>query len=66
MLAGEQGKKKDQAALKFAKAAQQKLAAINLQYASEATFAEMHGVLAGCITQCESLMAQIDERLAGD
>lgn len=66
VLAGEQGKKKDQAALKFAKAAQQKLAAINLQYASEATFVEMRGVLASCITQCESLMAKIDDRLAGD
>lgn len=66
VLAGEQGKRKDQAALKFAKAAQQKLAAINLQYASEATFVEMRGVLAGCVTQCESLIAQIDERLAGD
>lgn len=66
VLAGEQGKRKDQAALKFAKAAQQKLAAINLPSASEATFVEMRGVLAGCITQCESLMAQIDERLAGD
>jgi hypothetical protein len=65
VLAGEQGKKKDQAALKFAKAAQQKLAAINLQYAGEATFPELRGVLAVCIAHCESLMAKIDERLAG-
>ena len=64
VIAGEQGKRKDQAALKFAKAAQQKLAAINLRYANELTFAELRTVLAGCVTQCETLMQEIDTRLA--
>lgn len=66
VLAGEQGKRKDQAALKFAKAAQQKLTAINLRYANENTFAELRTVLAGCVTQCETLTQEIDARLAGD
>jgi hypothetical protein len=66
VLAGEQGKRKDLAALKFAKAAQQKLAAINLQYANQGTLVELRSVLAGCVAHCESLTAQIDERLARD
>ena len=66
VLAGEQGKRMDLAALKFAKAAQQKLSAINLRYANETTFAELRTVLAGCVTQCEALTQEIDARLAGD
>ncbi|MFO6421539.1 hypothetical protein ACLBKS_15180 [Hylemonella sp. W303a] len=62
VIVGEQGKRKDQAALKFAKAAQQKLAAINLSYANESTFAELRTVLAACVTQCEALMQEIDAR----
>jgi hypothetical protein len=62
VIVGEQGKRKDLAALKFAKAAQQKLAAINLRYANESTFAELRTVLAGCVTQCEALMQEIDAR----
>lgn len=64
VIVGEQGKRKDLAALKFAKAAQQKLAAINLRYANESTFAELRTVLAGCVTQCEALMQEIDARQA--
>lgn len=66
VLAGEQGKRKDLAALKFAKAAQQKLVAINLQYAGENTFSELRSVLEGCITQCQALTQEIDTRLGGD
>ncbi|WP_045767200.1 hypothetical protein [Xanthomonas albilineans] len=61
---GEQGKRKDLAALNFAKAAQKKLGAINLRYANESTFAELRTVLAGCVTQCEVLMQEIDARKA--
>lgn len=63
VLAGEQGKRKDLAALKFAKAAQQKLTAINLRYANESTFAELRTVLTGCVTQCLALTRDIDTRL---
>jgi hypothetical protein len=64
VIVGEQGKRKDLAALKFAKAAQQKLIAINLRYANESTFSELRTVLAGCVTQCESLIREIDTRHA--
>lgn len=64
VIVGEQGKRKDLAALKFAKAAQQKLTAINLRYASESTFSELRTVLAGCVTQCEALIQEIDTRQA--
>ena len=62
---GEQGKRKDLAALNFAKAAQKKLGAINLRYASESTFSELHTVLAGCVTQCNVLMREINARQGG-
>ncbi len=62
VIVGEQGKRKDLAALKFAKVAQQKLAAINLRYSNESTFTELRTVLAGCVTQCEALMQGIDAR----
>lgn len=64
VIVGEQGKRKDLAALKFAKAAQQKLAAINLDYTNVSTFSELRAVLAGCVTRCEALMMEIDTRLA--
>ncbi|MDM0007464.1 hypothetical protein QTI51_23025 [Variovorax sp. J22G73] len=64
VLAGEQGKRKDLAALKFAKSAQQKLTAINLRYANETTFDELRTVLAGCVTHCEALAREIDARRA--
>lgn len=64
VIVGEQGKRKDLAALNFAKAAQKKLGAINLRYAGEATFAELRTVLKGCVTTCESLVEEIDARLA--
>ncbi|WP_241052177.1 hypothetical protein [Achromobacter xylosoxidans] len=62
VIVGEQGKRKDLAALKFAKAAQQKLAAINLRYANESTFSELRTILAGCETQCHALKQEIDAR----
>lgn len=65
VTAGEQGKRKDLAALNFAKAAQKKLGAINLRYANQSTFTELRTVLAGCVTQCEALMKEIDARQAG-
>lgn len=61
---GEQGKRKDLAALNFAKGAQKKLGAINLRYANQSTFTELRTVLAGCVTQCEALMKEIDARQA--
>jgi hypothetical protein len=63
VLSGEQGKRKDLAALKFAKTAQQKLTAINLRYANESTFAELRTILTSCVTQCLSLTHEIDSRL---
>lgn len=66
VIVGEQGKRKDLAALNFAKAAQKKLAAINLRYANETTFVELRTVLAGCITQCEALTQELDARVAGE
>jgi len=66
VLAGEQGKRKDLAALRFAKAAQQKLNAINLRYTNNTTFVELRTVLASCITQCQVLIDDIDTRLSGN
>lgn len=63
VLSGEQGKRKDLAALKFAKTAQQKLTAINLRYANESTFAELRTILTSCVTQCLELTRDIDTRL---
>lgn len=65
VIVGEQGKRKDLAALNFAKAAQKKLGAINLRYANKSSFAELRTVLAGCVTQCEMLMREIDARQTG-
>jgi hypothetical protein len=65
VLAGEQGKRKDLAALKFAKAAQQKLNAINLRYTNNTTFVELRTVLASCMTQCQALIDDINTRLRG-
>lgn len=60
IVVGEQGKKKDQAALKFAKMAHGKLAAIDLRYANRDTYAELRTILSGCVLACENLIASID------
>lgn len=59
LIVGEQGKKKELAALKFAKAAHAKLAAINVRTASEATYAELQSTLNACIELCEKHIAGI-------
>lgn len=60
MVVGEQGKGKELAALRFAKAAHSKLAAIDLRLAGASTHAELRSVLMSCQKICERIVGDID------
>jgi hypothetical protein len=60
MIVGEQGKGKELAALRFAKAAHAKLAAIDLRLAGTSTHAELRAVLLSSSKLCDKLVTDLD------
>lgn len=59
LIVGEQGKGKEQAALRFAKSAHAKLAAIDLRMAGPGTYVELRAILQSCAKICEKLDADL-------
>lgn len=64
LLVAEQGKKREDAALAFAKRAEKNLAAIDIQTASTSTYNEIRNCLERCIKLGEQLLGDIGTRQA--
>lgn len=64
LIAGEQGKKKEFAALEFAQQAERKLSAVDVQTAGAATHEDLRCCLERCINICESLLDELSTRQA--
>lgn len=62
LIAAEQGKKKEAAALDFANQAERKLAAVDIQTAGSTTFEDLRGCLERCISRSEILLAELSDR----
>jgi hypothetical protein len=62
LLVAEQGKKREDAALAFAKRAEKNLAAIDVQTASTSTYDDIRGCLERCIKLGEHLLGDISAR----
>jgi hypothetical protein len=64
LIAAEQGKKKEAAALDFASQAERRLAAVDIQTAGPATHEDLRSCLERCITRSEMLLTELSDRQA--
>lgn len=64
LIAAEQGKKKEAAALDFAIQAEKKLAAVDIQTAGPATHEDLRSCLERCISRSEILLTELSDRQA--